>query len=102
MDSSQAYAETAEFIDVAMQAPWVALGPRVEAVLGCGGIRRQPVVGMGAGTGRGVLAVARALPGAPVVAVEPSAALRAVLLSRIASEAGWATPRSSATCSAAG
>lgn len=85
-DSSWAYAEAAEFIDVAMAEPWQALGPRVEEVLAAApGV--QPVVDIGAGTGRGVLAAARALPGAPVVAVEPSAALRAVLLSRIA-EAG--------------
>ncbi|TDC49752.1 class I SAM-dependent methyltransferase [Jiangella ureilytica] len=45
-----------------------------------------PIVDLGAGTGRGVLAVAAALPTADIIAVEPSAAMRAVLMARVGSD----------------
>jgi hypothetical protein len=85
-DSSVAYAEAAEFIDLAMAEPWQSLGPRVREVLAAAPVRDQPLVDIGAGTGRGVLAAGRALPQAPVVALEPSAPMRAVLLSRISGD----------------
>ncbi|MEU6408093.1 ferredoxin [Microbispora sp. NPDC046933] len=74
------YERSAEFVDIMLAAHWSALGPAlVEALHGGAG----PIVDVGAGGGHGTRAIAQAVPGAEVVAVEPSPALRSVLLARV-------------------
>jgi Methylase involved in ubiquinone/menaquinone biosynthesis len=43
----------------------------------------QPVLDIGSGTGRTVLAIAESLPDVEIIAVEPSTAMRAVLMHRV-------------------
>ncbi|MEV0611979.1 class I SAM-dependent methyltransferase [Nonomuraea sp. NPDC050404] len=78
------YERSAEFVDVMLAPPWAALGPPLSAALrGITG----PVVDVGAGGGHGTRVIAEALPEAEIVAVEPSPALRSVLLSRVSESA---------------
>nr|WP_237330983.1 class I SAM-dependent methyltransferase [Streptomyces sp. BA2] len=63
---------------------WEALAPALSGVLQEVKAGTGPVVDLGAGTGRGAAVICAALPGdGPVLAVEPSAAMRAVLLARV-------------------
>ncbi|MEV0642081.1 class I SAM-dependent methyltransferase [Streptomyces sp. NPDC050619] len=63
---------------------WQSLGPALAEALQQVKAERGPVVEVGAGTGRGIRAICAALPGDdPVLAVEPSSAMRAVLLARV-------------------
>ncbi|GAB2505226.1 class I SAM-dependent methyltransferase [Nocardiopsis aegyptia] len=78
------YARSAEFIDVMIAGWWEAFGAHVaEAVASMKGAE-GPVVDVGAGGGPGTRVLLDTLPEAEVIAVEPSPALRAVLLSRAA------------------
>ncbi|OAH12832.1 class I SAM-dependent methyltransferase [Streptomyces jeddahensis] len=80
------YALSAEYIDIMIAETWEGLAPEVVSVLKGLHATEGPVVDLGAGSGRGVRAVREALPGAPVLAVEPSPAMRAVLLARVHDE----------------
>lgn len=74
------YRESAEYIDIMSRDAWRELGPLLaEALEGVAG----PVVDLGAGSGLGALVIAKALPEAEIIAVEPSSGLRAVLLSKV-------------------
>ncbi|GAA2691556.1 methyltransferase domain-containing protein [Nonomuraea recticatena] len=74
------YERSAEFIDVMMAPHWPSLGPPLaEALRGVVG----PVVDVGAGGGHGTRVIAQAVPEADILAVEPSPALRSVLLARV-------------------
>ena len=79
-----AYAGSGEFIDVLSGPRWEVLAEPVRrAVRGAG---PAPVVDVGAGTGLGTRVLADACPGVPILAVEPSPVLRAVLLARVAAD----------------
>lgn len=82
------YRRSAEYVDLLLAEPWEFFGPVVAAGLVGVDAAAGPVVDVGAGTGRGVLAVAAALPRAEIIAVEPSVSMRAVLLARVGSGAG--------------
>jgi SAM-dependent methyltransferase len=74
------YERSAEFIDIMMAPHWPSLGPPLaRALSGSTG----PVVDVGAGGGLGTRVIAEALPEAEILAVEPSPALRSVLLARV-------------------
>ncbi|MEV2271951.1 class I SAM-dependent methyltransferase [Nonomuraea africana] len=73
------YERSAEFIDVMIAPHWAVLGPPLEEALR--GIT-DPVVDVGAGGGHGTRVVAKAVE-AEIVAVEPSPALRSVLMARV-------------------
>ncbi len=74
------YRESAEYIDIMSRDAWRELAPLLaEALEGAAG----PVVDLGAGSGLGTLVIAKALPHAEIIAVEPSSGLRAVLLSKV-------------------
>jgi SAM-dependent methyltransferase len=74
------YERSAEFVDVMMAPHWAELGPPLSRALrGVTG----PVVDVGAGGGHGTRVIAEAVPAAEIVAVEPSPALRSVLLTRV-------------------
>lgn len=80
-----AYEASGEFIDVLSGPAWQELRDPVRAALR--GVSQGPVVDVGAGTGLGTRVLAEACPTAAVLAVEPSPVLRAVLLSRVVSDA---------------
>ncbi|MBB5431193.1 class I SAM-dependent methyltransferase [Nocardiopsis composta] len=91
-DHRDPYARSAEFIDLLI-APWwranaAAVAEAVRAAAGPEG----PVVDAGAGSGRGTRLLLRELPDAEVLAVEPSPALRSVLLAR-AADPDWGEGR---------
>ncbi|MGR6919600.1 class I SAM-dependent methyltransferase [[Actinomadura] parvosata] len=78
------YERSAEFVDVMLAPHWTALGPPLaEALRGITG----PIVDVGAGGGHGSRVIARAVARAEIVAVEPSTALRSVLLARVSESA---------------
>ncbi|WP_051021568.1 class I SAM-dependent methyltransferase [Nocardia araoensis] len=78
------YAAAAEFYDL-MATPYVAtVEPVLARLLAEVDTIAGPVVDIGAGTGLSTMLVADALPDARIVAVEPAAPMRAVLLSRLA------------------
>lgn len=78
------YAVTAEFYDLWARGHWKALSPSLRAALGSDiDCRAGPMVDLGAGSGWGTLAIADAVPGATIIAVEPSRAMRTVLFSRL-------------------
>ncbi|MGN9837266.1 class I SAM-dependent methyltransferase [Nonomuraea sp. H19] len=73
------YERSAEFVDAMLAAHWTVLAPALtEALRGMPG----PVVDVGAGGGHGTRVIARAVPEAEIFAIEPSPALRAVLMAR--------------------
>jgi SAM-dependent methyltransferase len=78
-----AYAESAEFIDMLIGPHWNALGPVVADAVKGAEAGAGPVLDIGAGSGRGTLVLARALPDAEILAVEPSPGLRSALLARV-------------------
>lgn len=77
------YATAAEFYDLMTELYWERLGRALPVVLAGAIPSAGPVVDLGAGTGLSTVAVADALPDATVLAVEPSRAMRGVLLSRL-------------------
>lgn len=85
---SDPYERSAEYLDIMIAESWEPLGPAVADVLTGVRARTGAVVDLGAGSGRGVRVICDALPGAPVLAVEPSVAMRAVLLARVHDDAG--------------
>ncbi|GHH91527.1 class I SAM-dependent methyltransferase [Streptomyces capillispiralis] len=84
---SDPYERSAEYLDILIAEAWDALGPALADVLARVRATTGTVVDLGAGSGRGVRVIRDALPGAPVLAVEPSAAMRAVLLARVHEDA---------------
>jgi SAM-dependent methyltransferase len=75
------YRESAEYIDIMSRDAWRELGPLVTEALA--DPAAGPVVDLGAGSGLGTMVIAKALPHAEIIAVEPSSGLRAVLLSKV-------------------
>ncbi|NJP65200.1 class I SAM-dependent methyltransferase [Streptomyces spiramenti] len=80
------YTASAEFYEmVAARHVRTSAGPLTTALAGVD-TTRGPVVEIGAGTGRITEVIARALPGVPIVAAEPSTPMRAMLTSRVFSD----------------
>ncbi len=80
------YSVLAEFYDVVSLAHWRGLGPKLKAILHELGDPGGPVIDIGAGTGLSTAVIAEALPGAEILAIEPSPSMRAVLISRLVSQ----------------
>jgi SAM-dependent methyltransferase len=80
------YSPVAEFYEMVAARQAASSGPALAAVLAGVDPSAGPVVEVGAGTGRVTEIIAAALPAARIVAVEPSAAMRAVLTSRVATD----------------
>ncbi|MEU9351954.1 class I SAM-dependent methyltransferase [Streptomyces griseoloalbus] len=80
---SDPYERSAEYLDILIAEAWEPLGPALSDVLSRVRATSGAVVDLGAGSGRGVRVICEALPDVPVLAVEPSAAMRAVLLARV-------------------
>ncbi|NUT85004.1 class I SAM-dependent methyltransferase [Pseudomonas corrugata] len=76
------YALSAEFYDVLCEQQWLQRrGPIAQALRSVD--PEGVILDVGAGTGPCVQVIADALPGARIIAVEPSAAMRAALVGRI-------------------
>jgi hypothetical protein len=82
-----AYEASGEFLDVLSGPAWEALRDPVRMAFHGAVSLDEPIVEVGAGTGLGTRVVAGACPTAVILAVEPSPVLRAVLLSRVTSDA---------------
>lgn len=78
------YAATAEFYDLVAVPLWERKGSVLAAALRQARPDLGPILDIGAGTGLSTEAVADAVPDAKVIAVEPSAAMRIALATRIA------------------
>jgi SAM-dependent methyltransferase len=78
------YERSAEYLDLLIAGTWQSLGPALAEALQQVKAGSGPIADVGAGTGRGVRVICAALPGVdPVLAIEPSSAMRAVLLARV-------------------
>ncbi|WP_345612190.1 class I SAM-dependent methyltransferase [Pseudonocardia adelaidensis] len=82
MGDYQEYAASAEYLHLLSGPAWPALRPRLSAALSGVTANAGPVLELGAGTGLGTDVLLDTL-GNEVLAVEPSAALRGVLLARL-------------------
>lgn len=80
------YRLSAEYVDIMSRDAWQAIGPVLAEALRDVDVSAGPVVDVGAGSGLGTAVVGRALPEFEIVAVEPEAGLRAVLLARLADD----------------
>ncbi|KAA8965446.1 trans-aconitate 2-methyltransferase [Mycobacterium sp.] len=77
------YAVSAEFYEVMAIPHWAAKRDVLVAALTGAGAVTEPVLDVGAGTGLSTVAIADTIPAVAIHAVEPSAAMRAALVSRI-------------------
>jgi len=80
------YAVGAEYLELFSLPMWAGLRPRLVDALDGADPSAGPLLDLGAGTGIGTQVVLGALPAARVLAVEPSPALRAVLLAKLAAD----------------
>lgn len=77
------YAQSAEFYEVMAIPHWdMKREVLVSALTACGAVT-EPVLDIGAGTGLSTTTIADTIPDVAIHAVEPSAAMRAALVSRI-------------------
>ncbi|MFC0530967.1 class I SAM-dependent methyltransferase [Phytohabitans kaempferiae] len=84
--SDDLYVQSGEFIDVLSRGAWETLAVPVAQALTRARPEQGPIVDIGAGSGLGTLVAARAVPGAELIAVEPSPILRAALLVRLSGD----------------
>ncbi|MFI9402379.1 class I SAM-dependent methyltransferase [Nocardia sp. NPDC052316] len=77
------YGTAAEFYDIAAQPYWKPRTSALTAALAAATQTNSPIVDIGAGTGLVVEIVGAALTDVPIVAIEPSPAMRAALASRV-------------------
>ncbi|MEV6983678.1 class I SAM-dependent methyltransferase [Sphaerisporangium sp. NPDC051017] len=78
------YSTSAEFYEMVATRHTASSGPPLARVLAGVDVSHGPVLEIGAGTGRITEVIASALPDAEIIAAEPSAAMRAMLTSRVA------------------
>ncbi|WP_116051228.1 class I SAM-dependent methyltransferase [Amycolatopsis palatopharyngis] len=81
------YAESAEYIDILISPFWNDLGPALAAAIKDVDPSDGPIIDIGAGSGCGTTVIARYLPKAEIVAVEPSPGLRSALLAKVSADA---------------
>jgi SAM-dependent methyltransferase len=78
------YQQSAEFIDLMIRDHWKLIGPTVAHALRSVDPSQGPLADIGAGSGIGTRLAAETVPDLEILAIEPSAGLRAVLLSHLA------------------
>lgn len=83
MTTPDSYAVAAEYYDLWAESYWEELGPVLRTAVHGIDPSDGPIVELGAGTGLGTVLLADAFPLASIVAVEPSRAMRGILVSRI-------------------
>ncbi|MGF1648080.1 MAG: class I SAM-dependent methyltransferase [Kineosporiaceae bacterium] len=86
MTDQDFYERTAEHVAVLLGPPWQVLGPALASALDGLDPTAGPVVDVGAGSGLGTRVIARAMPGAEIIAVEPNRALRTALLAVVTAD----------------
>ena len=84
------YESSAEYLHVLSVPMWEGLRDRLVGVLAGVDAAAGTLLELGAGTGLGTDVLLDTVPDAPLLAVEPSAALRAVLLARLVDRPGGA------------
>ncbi|MGW2383419.1 class I SAM-dependent methyltransferase [Streptomyces sp. NPDC001658] len=84
MSPPDVYGPAAEFYDLLAAPAWARLGPLLRKALDGVDPQHGPLLDLGAGTGLSTEAAADAVPGARVLAVEPSAGMRIALSTRLA------------------
>ena len=77
------YLANADIFDAVSAPAWEVLGPALRAALAHGNPSGHPVADVGAGTGLATAVVAEAWPDVEILAIEPSAALRPALMTRL-------------------
>ncbi|HTY26855.1 MAG TPA: class I SAM-dependent methyltransferase [Mycobacterium sp.] len=77
------YAQSAEFYEVMAIPHWNMKREVLVSALTARGAVTEPVLDIGAGTGLSTTTIADTIPDVPIHAVEPSAGMRAALVSRI-------------------
>lgn len=82
-ETADTYEDVAEYYDLMAVERWRQLGPALLAALDGVDPAAGPILDLGAGTGLITAALADAMPGATLVAVEPSRAMRTALLARL-------------------
>jgi hypothetical protein len=75
---------TAEFYELLATAHWAEFGPSLGRLLSGAKPSTGPVLDVGAGSGIGFEHIRNAVPGARIVAIEPSTAMRTALHTRLA------------------
>jgi SAM-dependent methyltransferase len=80
------YAQSAEFIDMLISPHWDSLGPALAKAVEGTDTAAGPVLDIGAGSGCGTTVLARALPDAEILAVEPSPGIRSALLTKVVAD----------------
>jgi SAM-dependent methyltransferase len=81
------YQRAAPYVAALLPAAWDPLAPALtEALRGVPAGPHAPVVDIGAGTGIGTELIARTLPDADILAIEPDPAMRAALLARVVAD----------------
>lgn len=83
VDMMDPYALSAEFYDIMAASQWQTAGPMVAEALANADPTNGPILEVGAGTGLSTKVIADAVPGAEIIAVEPSPAMRSALTSRL-------------------
>lgn len=81
------YEQVAEYYDLMALERWQQLGPALLAAFAGVDPAAGPLLDLGAGTGLITVALADALPGMAIVAVEPSRAMRTALIARLVTRA---------------
>ncbi len=81
------YAVTAQFYDAVSVQAHEAVHARMAGVLAGRETGGYPIVDIGAGTGLTTQAIARALPDTEIFAIEPDAAMRPALMTRVCADA---------------
>lgn len=83
IDMTDPYALSAEFYDIMAASQWQTAGPMVAEALAATDASKGPILEVGAGTGLSTKVIAEAVQEADIIAVEPSAAMRSALTSRL-------------------
>ncbi len=89
IDVGDPYGEaTAEFYDLLATSHWEDFGVQLLDLLADVEPGDGPIIDLGSGTGVGLAAIAVAVPGAHILAIEPSKAMRTALHTRLMIDAG--------------
>ncbi|MFD6159994.1 class I SAM-dependent methyltransferase [Nocardia sp. NPDC060256] len=81
------YGAAAEFYDIAGRPYWKPRSAALTRAMSPAAQTNSPIVDVGAGTGLVAEIIGAALPGVPIIAIEPSPAMRAALACRVLASA---------------
>lgn len=81
-----AYDITSQYYDAMVNDQLAAVHARIAAAMQGVGCAPGPIIDIGAGTGLTTLALAKALPAAEILAIEPHAGMRAALMTRVCAD----------------